>query len=194
MIDAEKFIKALVREGYTHVCAVPCSFASSVINATINIGDKLEYVPCASEAVACSFAAGLKLAGKKPVLLAQSSGLTNMGSCITSLLKPYGIKLPIIISWRTYKQGDSEVQHAHLATHLHDLIKAYGYTVEQLSTNLEQSIEQINSTFFEEKILIFLDKTFNQVELEDQFAPVTNGYPPRSQYLSILNDFFKKGI
>ena len=63
-------------------------------------------------------AAGLKMSGANPIVIVQSSGLTNMGSCITSLLKPYGVTFPIITSWRTYKDGDSEIQHQHLATEL----------------------------------------------------------------------------
>jgi phosphonopyruvate decarboxylase len=86
-LNTIKFIDELIQKGYTHLCVVPCSFAKNVINEAIN-NDNIEYVPCASEAVACSVAAGLKIAGKLPIVIVQSSGLTNMGSCITSLLKP----------------------------------------------------------------------------------------------------------
>jgi len=50
-----------------------------------------------------------------------------------SLLKPYNITFPIITSWRTYKEGDSEIQHQHLATNLPKLIEAYGYEKSILS-------------------------------------------------------------
>ena len=96
-------------------CAM--QFAKNLINAAINKGDELEYIPCASEAVACSIAAGLRMGGKT-IVIVQSSGLTNMVSCITSLLIPYEITFPIITSWRSYKEGDSEIQHKHLATKL----------------------------------------------------------------------------
>jgi sulfopyruvate decarboxylase TPP-binding subunit len=91
-LDTKKFINRLIKENYTHLCVVPCSFAKYVINEAIN-NPNIEYVPSASEAVACSIAAGLKMAGKKPIVIVQSSGITNMGSCITSLLKPYGSKV-----------------------------------------------------------------------------------------------------
>ena len=89
------FIKALIENNYTHLCVVPCSFAKNVINEAIN-KEGIEYLPAASEAVACSIAAGLKMAGKNPIVIVQSSGLTNMASCITSLLIPYGITFPIV--------------------------------------------------------------------------------------------------
>ena len=95
-----------------HVCVAPCSFASNLINALINMESSIQYVPCASEAVAASVASGLSMSGEKPIVVVQSSGLTNLGSCITSLLKPYGIKFPIIVSLRTYNKGDSEIQHS----------------------------------------------------------------------------------
>ena len=48
------------------------------------------------------------MGGKKPIVIVQSSGLTNTVSRITSLLIPYEITFPIITSWRSYKEGDSE--------------------------------------------------------------------------------------
>ena len=69
MLDTNKFIKKLIKTGFTHLCVVPCSFATNLINACINNSDEIKYLPCASEAVACSTAAGLKLSGKSGILL-----------------------------------------------------------------------------------------------------------------------------
>ena len=44
MLDTVKFIKNLISQGYTHICAVPCSFAKNVINSTINNGNMIEYL------------------------------------------------------------------------------------------------------------------------------------------------------
>ena len=143
-LNTVDFVNALIENNYTHLCVVPCSFAKNVINEVIN-NKNIEYLPAASEAVACSIAAGLTMAGKNPIVIVQSSGLTNMASCITSLLKPYGITFPIITSWRTFKEGDSEIQHQHLATELPKLISAYGYRYHILdSQNLNNAIAQIN--------------------------------------------------
>ncbi len=191
MIDTMEFISCLVKRGYTHFCTVPCSFASSLINAAINSNGEIQYIPCANEAVACSYAAGLALGGSKPIVIAQSSGLTNMGSCITSLLKPYSIRFPIIISWRGYKHGDSEIQHAHLATELPNLIQAYGYNPQRLSQNLLDSIEQINLCQTEDTILILNKGTFSEVRLDKKFQINLKKYPRRSEYLVQLDDLYK---
>ncbi len=190
MLDTKKFVDNLIKEGFSHICAVPCSFAKYLINGVIN-NEQIEYVPCASEAVACSVAAGLKIGGAKPIVIAQSSGLTNMGSCITSLLLPYKITFPIIISWRTYKEGDSEVQHKHLATNLPQLISAYGYEFEILDqSNLNKAIQQLiksNSSFI---INILKKDTFSRVELREPYK-LHLGYIPRSKFLKILNELYK---
>ena len=190
-LDTNNFVIGLIEQGYSHLCVVPCSFAKNVINAVIN-NDKIEYVPCASEAVACSVAAGLKMSGKSPIVIVQSSGITNMGSCITSLLKPYGVMFPIIVSWRTYKDGDSEIQHQHLATKLPDLVEAYGYEHTILdNNNIDNAISQINQCNSANQICLLKKDSFSKVELQEEHILDLSSYVPRSKYLIDLNETFK---
>ena len=191
-IDTKNFINRLVEENFTHLCVVPCSFAKYVINEAIN-NPNIEYVPNASEAVACSVAAGLKMAGKKPIVIVQSSGLTNMGSCITSLLKPYRVTFPILSSWRTYKDGDSEIQHQHLATELPKLIEAYGYENVILDNkNLDNVIKQIELCDTTHTIGVIKKDSFTKVELDDIHKLDLSNYTQRSEFLINLNEKFKK--
>jgi|APSaa5957512535_1039671.scaffolds.fasta_scaffold75635_2 thiamine pyrophosphate-dependent acetolactate synthase large subunit-like protein len=193
MLDTDKFVKSLIEQGYTHLCVVPCSFAKDVINSAINNSDLIEYFPCASEAVACSTAAGLKMAGESPIVIVQSSGLTNMGSCITTLLVPYEIRFPIIVSWRTYKEGDSEIQHQHLATRLPNLIDLYGYTCTILNRNsVELAITQIKECETKNQICVLEENTFLKIDLNKEHQLDLSQYPKRSEYLKILNRYFKE--
>ena len=190
-LDTVKFVKELIKNGYTHLCVVPCSFAKNLINEVIN-NDSIEYIPSASEAVAVSIAAGLKMSGKKPIVIVQSSGLTNMGSNITSLLKPYGVTFPILTSWRTYKDGDSEIQHQHLATELPKLIEAYGYDNTILNQeDLSVAIKQINDCDNSFTIGIVKKDTFTKVELKDEHKLDLSTKTPRSEFLISLNKKFK---
>ena len=190
-LNTINFIDKLIHHGYTHLCVVPCSFAKYVINEAIN-NSNIEYVPCASEAVACSVAAGLKISGKSPIVIVQSSGVTNMGSCITSLLKPYEITFPILSSWRTYKEGDSEIQHQHLATELPKLIESYGYNYITLDNdNLEHSLEQIESSNNTYTICMMKKDSFSKVELNNEHKLDLSHYTPRSEFLLKLNREFK---
>jgi phosphonopyruvate decarboxylase len=190
-LDTVKFINELIHNGYTHLCVVPCSFAKNVINEAIN-NPNIEYVPGASEAVACSISAGLKIAGKSPIVIIQSSGVTNIGSCITSLLKPYGIKFPILSSWRTYKEGDSEIQHKHLAKELPKLLEAYGYEHCILDIeNIENALEQINLCSKEHVICMIEKDSFTKIELDEEHVLNLSMYTPRSEFLIKLNEEFK---
>jgi phosphonopyruvate decarboxylase len=190
-IDTNLFVNKLIDEGYTHLCVVPCSFAKNVINSVIN-NENIEYVPAASEAVACSIAAGLKMSGKKPIVIVQSSGLANMGSCITSLMKPYGLTFPMMVSWRTYKDGDSEIQHQHLATELPTLVDAYGFKHTILDNeDIDNAISQINLCDSSETICLIPKDSFSKVELEDKHKLDLSNYTPRSEFLISLNEKFK---
>jgi len=190
-LDTVKFVMQLVENRYTHLCVVPCSFAKNLINEVIN-NENIEYIPSASEAVAISIASGLKMAGKKPIVIVQSSGLTNMGSCITSLLKPYDITFPILVSWRTYKDGDSEIQHKHLAKELPMLIKAYGYKHLILDTaNIDDAITQIDICDKTNTICLIKKDSFMKVELYDKHKLDLSTYTPRSKFLKALNQQFK---
>jgi phosphonopyruvate decarboxylase len=191
MLDTKEFISKLIEKGYSHLCVVPCSFAKDVINEAINNKD-IEYLPCASEAVAASVAAGLKMSGKKPIVIVQSSGVTNMGSNITSLLKPYGVTFPIISSWRTYKDGDSEIQHQHLATELPKLIESYGYDYTIINQeDINKAIEQIELCDTTHTMAILKKGTFSKVELEDEHKLDLTSYEPRSSFLKELNSLYK---
>lgn len=189
MLSTDAFVERLIEDGLTHVCAVPCSYAKSLINALINKSPRIEYIPCASEAVACSVAAGLKMSGSKPFILSQSSGLTNMGSCISSLLKPYNIFIPILISWRPYTPGDSEIQHELLASNLPNLVSSYGYALVTLDAqSVDMACSQIQDSFLAHNLIVFRDNTFSEVGLLDAGGNVLESIPKRSQYLVELNN------
>ena len=190
-LNTVDFVNALIENNYTHLCVVPCSFSKNVINEAIN-NDNIEYLPAASEAVACSIAAGLKMAGKSPIVIVQSSGLTNMASCITSLLKPYGVTFPILTSWRTYKEGDSEIQHQHLATELPSLINAYGYKHHILDNqNIGNAIDQINDCDKTHTICVIKKDSFDKVMLKQEHQLDLSDFIPRGKFLISLNEQFK---
>jgi len=191
MLDSKEFVKLLIRNNYDSVCAVPCSFLKGLINSVIN-SNNIEYIPAASEAIACSIASGLKISGRRPIVLSQSSGLTNMASCITSLVKPYDIKFPIITSWRSYNEGDSEIQHQHLSKRLLDLIDSYGYEYEILdSDNLDHAIKQLNNCNHIHSICVVKEGTFSPCLLEERHMLDLSNFPKRSEYLKILNQTFQ---
>ena len=195
MLDTGDFVSSLINNDVTHVCVVPCSFATNLINGLINNRTGIRYLPCASEAVACSIAAGLSMSGNRPMVIAQSSGLANMGSCITSFLVPYGIRFPIIVSLRTYRKGDSEIQHAHLSERITDVIGSFGYEEESLNNvDLNEAFKQINSCFEKHTILILHANSFSDVELAPRNSLDLSKHIRRSRYLKCLNSRYGHGV
>lgn len=172
MSGTQQFIIALIKERHTHLCVVPCSYAGKLTNASINSSNAIEYLTCASEAVACSIAAGLALSDKRLIVLAQSPGLTIMGIPITSLLLPYLIHFSIIVSRRIYLQGENEIQHANPVKHLLYLIGAYGYDWQILCQDDErEAISQIFVCDSKPRICILENKTFGDGELDAAYLP-----------------------
>jgi phosphonopyruvate decarboxylase len=115
-----------------------------------------------------------------------------MGSCITSLLKPYGVTFPILTSWRTYKEGDSEIHHQHLATELPTLIETYGYDHTILDVEDEAiALNQIDICDTTETICIIKKDSFSKVELIEEHQLDLSNYIPRSEFLIKMNETFK---
>ncbi len=189
MIDTIQFVNKLSERGYTHICAVPCSFGKDFINAVIN-SSSIEYIPCASEAIAASTAVGLRISGAFPIVFIQSSGACNLGSCLTSLANPYSVFFPIICSWRTYKDGDSEIQHKHLSHSLTKLISAYGYEYKKLpSEDLNLALDIIDLANNSLSFCLLNSGTFSPVELDDIHKISIDHYPSRMTYMSkIIGD------
>ncbi len=84
----------MITEKYDFIVGIPCSQLKEV---TDNIEN---YIPCTREDEAVALAVGAYFAGKKPLVFLQNSGLGNMVDVITSLLKPYDIKIDLLISVR----------------------------------------------------------------------------------------------
>jgi len=79
---------------HNFIVGVPCSELKYFT-------DKIEnYIPCTREDEAMALAVGAYLVGKKPLVFLQNSGLGNVVDIITSLLKPYNIKIELLISVR----------------------------------------------------------------------------------------------
>jgi len=88
------------RRGYDFFAGVPCSGLTAFIN-DLRADASLPFLPAPREDVALAMAAGAAMAGRKPLVYLQSSGLGHLVNPITSLLKPYGITVHLLISLRT---------------------------------------------------------------------------------------------
>ena len=102
---------------YDFIAGIPCSQLNDFITEIES------YIPCTREDEAMALAVGAYLAGKKPLVFLQNSGLGNIVDIVTSLLKPYGIEeIDLLISVREKPQ-----HHAFMGKITKKLLKLLEY-------------------------------------------------------------------
>ncbi len=91
--------------GLEVVLTLPCD---KIKNLLAMIPSNFKEVPLTREENGVGIAAGLYMAGKKPALMIQSTGIGNSLNTLLSLNKTYDIPLPVLASWRgVYKEAIS---------------------------------------------------------------------------------------
>lgn len=96
MIEDE-VVTALKRAKVTHVLYLPCERIRLLLK---KLSENFHAVPLSREEEGVGISAGLYMAGKKPLMVVQSSGFGNMINALMSLTRVYRLPLPILISWR----------------------------------------------------------------------------------------------
>ncbi|GAB2591705.1 phosphonopyruvate decarboxylase [Streptomyces capparidis] len=125
MIPAEDFCDELERRGFTVASGVPCSHFGGPIELLSRTPGR--YVPAANEGGALAIAAGFALAGRKPYVMLQNSGLGNLVNPLTSLVMTYGIPVLSFVSLRGYPDpGSDEPQHEVMGQVSHPLLDLLG--------------------------------------------------------------------
>ena len=96
----------LEAEGYDFFSGVPCSMIESLI-ATLETHPRLPYVPAVREDVAVGMAAGAWLAGRRPMVLMQNSGLGTSLNALVSLSLMYRLPALVLVTWRGHGGKDA---------------------------------------------------------------------------------------
>ena len=100
------FAALLEAECYDFFTGVPCSMISSLI-ATLEAHPRLPYVPAVREDVAVGLAAGAWLAGRRPMVLMQNSGLGTSLNALVSLSLMYRLPALLLVTWRGHGGTDA---------------------------------------------------------------------------------------
>ena len=90
-------IDILKEHGITHIASVPCDKAKDLC---FLLPDHFDHIGLPRDEDGIGVCAGLVLAGKRPAMVIQSSGLGNSLNALMSLTTTYDLPLPIIASWR----------------------------------------------------------------------------------------------
>jgi phosphonopyruvate decarboxylase len=125
MIDAADFFAGLDGQGLGPVFGVPCSFLQPLINYGIS-SPAHRYLAANNEGEAVAMAAGAHLAGQKPVVMFQNSGLGNAVNPFTSLTHPFRLPLLVITTLRGEPGIGDEPQHELMGKITTDLLRTTG--------------------------------------------------------------------
>jgi phosphonopyruvate decarboxylase len=109
------------QRGFDFIVGVPCSYLKGFLKE-LESDPAMTFIPAPREDVALSIAAGAYMMNRKPLVYLQSSGLGHLVNPITSLLKPYGISIHLLISLRR-----SPFEHFEMYRITRDLMKLLEY-------------------------------------------------------------------
>ena len=151
MLNSEFFLERLKTDGYEFFTGVPCSLLSGFF-AKLENQSELPYFPSVREDAAVGLCAGAYMAGKRPVLLMQNSGLGYSLNAFTSLNLIYKIPVLVVMSWRGY-EGKDAPEHIVMGNINERLLETTSMPHTALTQeNLEDAMTQANQKITEEKI------------------------------------------
>lgn len=101
MTMEREIISFLKENEYDFGATFPCSRLSNLFDL-LEKEEEIQIVPLTREEEGIGICVGAYMAGKRPFMLIQSSGLGNSFNAIASLLKTYRIPLLIMASYRGY--------------------------------------------------------------------------------------------
>jgi len=127
----EKIVEALERAGITFVCWLPCSLLGGVIELLEEHPD-IKTVRVSREEEGVGICAGAALAGEKPALVMQNSGLGNSVNALCSLTLTYRLPLLMLMSHRGYLHEDipAQVGMGKAAPKILEALNLHTYVVE----------------------------------------------------------------
>jgi sulfopyruvate decarboxylase, beta subunit len=96
-MDENQIIGELKNQGIDLVCSIPCDKAKGLF---YRLPDEFRHIGLTREEDGVGISAGAYLAGARPLVAIQSSGLGNMLNAILSLTVTFGLPLPVLASWR----------------------------------------------------------------------------------------------
>jgi len=140
--------------GIDTTLTLPCDRMKNLMSM---LPEHFKEIPLSREEGGIGIAAGLYMAGKRPAMAIQSTGLGNSLTVLSSLHRTYDIPLPILASWRgVYKE--SIPAQVHFGKSLPGLLDNSGipYLVAEKPGDLPSIKKAIEQTFSENTPYVIL--------------------------------------
>ncbi len=146
---AEAFICDLTNRGFDFFAGVPCSLIKDLLGY-LEARKDLAYLPATREDSALGAAAGAYLAGRRPVVLMQGSGLGLSINALASLHQIYGLPCLLLITWRGFGGLDAP-EHIVLGPALPALLESLGisWRVLEPAQDHSQALDWADATLLE---------------------------------------------
>lgn len=130
-VAPHELLAALDEAGFDQYSGVPCSFLGGLI-AVLDAEGEGRYLPATNEGEAVAISAGARLAGRRPVVIMQNSGLGNAVNPLSSLCHALRIPVLLLITWRGRPGEVDEPQHELMGQITQDLLASLRIPTEVL--------------------------------------------------------------
>ena len=131
MKASKQLYETLRKEGLDFFVSVPCRLLKDMISV-IETDRTITHMPVTREEEGIGILAGAYMAGKRPVMVMQNSGLGNCMNAIGSLLGYYNIPLVFIISHRG-SEGESIDAQRPMGNVAKDLLKVMSIECHEIT-------------------------------------------------------------
>lgn len=141
-LDGAEFFEKLRHRGFDFFTGVPCSLLKDLYPA-LESQREVPYVSAVREDDAVGQAAGAYMAGCKPVVLMQNSGLGNSLNGIVSLNQIYAMPFLALITWRGYRGKDAP-EHLVMGKGMTEILDAIEMPYEVLDPErLDEQLDKL---------------------------------------------------
>ncbi|MFX1515631.1 MAG: sulfopyruvate decarboxylase subunit alpha [Promethearchaeota archaeon] len=156
MAFEQMFLTTLRRAGVDVVLTNPCARIKEVLKL-LEQESAFDVIQLPREDLGIGIAGGAFLAGRKPILLIQSTGLGNLLNSLASLTLTYRFPLPIFCSWRGVIDEPIEAQK-RFGGAISDIFKAMRVSVHHIKNQDQISTIEKNliASYTEKAVHVFL--------------------------------------
>jgi sulfopyruvate decarboxylase beta subunit len=155
----DKLLGILKDAGVDFTCSLPCEKIKDLLDMLrLEYGrTSLPHVPLTREEEGVGICAGISLAGKRPAIFVQSSGVGNMINALLSLTAFYKLPLAVFVSQRGIYKERIEAQFP-VGRRLPGILRGAGIAYSFIRTAGEFSIvrEKLGEAYRKNKIHVFL--------------------------------------
>jgi len=144
---SKRILDILISSGIDFACSLPCSWLADLINSMENYGE-ITHVPVTTEEEGIGVCAGSYLAGKKPVLIMQNSGLGRCINALASLNEVYEIPLLMIMSHRGIAGEKIEAQKP-MGKHAQGILDVLNISYIDLTEDTISSLGEFSRNCFQ---------------------------------------------